>query len=115
MKTPRFFIVLAACAVVFTIASTSIESAFRPCRAETLPVLRLDPRAGDPQEPGFSKRMPFEDAYAELRTSVGYETTSLGSISTPTAPSPSSPPWWTRIRSARILNMLLSARRGLLW
>jgi hypothetical protein len=72
MKTPRFFIVLAACAVVFTIALTSIESAFRPCRAETLPVLRLDPRAGDPDQPGGSYReIPFEDSYglSQLETS----------------------------------------------
>ncbi len=46
MKTPRFFIALATLAFVFTTALSSIDFVVRPARAETLPVLRVDPRAG---------------------------------------------------------------------
>ena len=77
MKTPRFFIVLAACAVVFTIASSSLESAFRPCRAETLPVLRVDPWAGDPEDPKGPMEIPYDDwgAYSTIDDLESTQTT----------------------------------------
>ncbi len=60
MKTPRFFITLAACAVVFTIASSLYAPVIRSSSAGTLPVLRVDPRAGDPDQPGAGYReLPY--------------------------------------------------------
>lgn len=74
MKTTRFFIVLGACALVFTIALGSIESCLHPCWAQT-PVRRADPWAGDPEEPGFAKQIPFDDGAQHSRITVPYETT----------------------------------------
>ena len=73
MKTPRFFIALAIFAFVFTTALISLDSAIRPARAETLPVLRLDPRMGDPEEPGFRQELPFDDWSVESRIATPYE------------------------------------------
>lgn len=78
MKLPRFFIVLGACTFVLTFALHFIESNTHPAWAQTVPIQRADPWAGDPDEPGFRKRLPFEEEPGGLRASAPYELTSSG-------------------------------------
>jgi len=64
MKRPRSFIALALFAFGFTIALSTVTPAVRCADAEVLPVLRVDPRMGDPDEPiPGRKQMPLDDDY----------------------------------------------------
>jgi hypothetical protein len=74
MKTPRFFILVGACALLMSVCLVTIEAP-RPAAAGTLlNIVRFDPRAGDPEEPGFSKSMPFDEEASYGRTQVPLET-----------------------------------------
>ena len=108
MKTPRFFIALAIFAFVFTIALSSIDSLVRPVTAETLPVLRVNPWAGDPDSPGAKRNLPLEEEWGELRTSVTYEFSSYTQVYS--EPSHRLSPW-ERIKSSSWFTALFR-RRG---
>ena len=68
MKTPRFFIAFAVCAVAFTIASSLVAPVVRESFAGPLPILRVDPRMGDPDLPGVGYEIPFDESYELSRT-----------------------------------------------
>ena len=96
MKMPRFFIVLGACALLAI-------STYNLSWSQSLPIQRADPWAGDPDEPGFTKSIPFNDGEDYVRTTTPYE------LSADTARSPKS--LWTRFGGRTLLFMLLSGRR----
>ena len=73
MKMPRFFIVLGACALLWS-ACLAYETVMNACLAGPLPVMRADPWAGDPEEPGFARNIPFEEDEPYTRIEVPYET-----------------------------------------
>jgi hypothetical protein len=104
MKMPRFFILVAVCAMMSTFLLQSIEATVYPSSAEQLPILRADPRAGDPEEPGFANSLPAEEVGTFSRISVPYET-SVRATTVQTARSA----WWDRLRD--LLNNLLGTRR----
>jgi hypothetical protein len=73
MRTPRFFIVLGACVVLFTIAHASVQSLTPPVDAGPLPIHWYDPRAGDPDEPGFWEAIEFDEEPSSGRTATRLE------------------------------------------
>ena len=107
MKTPRFFIALAACAVMFTIASSSIESVLRPCWAESMPVLRVDPRMGDPEDPKGPMELPSED-WGVYSTTPTLESAGITPIHQ--APRRSSKIEWRQLWSTSLLRMFCGWR-----
>jgi hypothetical protein len=108
MKTTRFFIVLGACALVFTIALGSIESCVHPSWAQT-PVRRADPWAGDPDSPGSPYEIPFDGLEGSLRTAVPYD---LSASSTITSPRHSIlRDWWARLSAVRLFPAIFRERR----
>src|SRR5262245_32373265 len=64
MKMPRFFIVLVMSTVLVATACLLPKT----CSAESLPIVRVDPRAGDPDMPGSGFAMPFDagDDYSRI-------------------------------------------------
>jgi hypothetical protein len=79
MKTLRVFVASAACVVGLTIATALFTPLVSRCGAETLPVLRLDPRMGDPDEPGFRRQLPFDNETVDYSSTIPVaETQSLG-------------------------------------
>ena len=57
MKMPRFFIILGACALLLTVGLTVRPSV---AVAGPLPIVRVDPRAGDPDEPAGGYALPYD-------------------------------------------------------
>jgi hypothetical protein len=57
MKMPRFFIILGACALLL-----AVRLPFQPTGAVAgpLPIVRVDPRAGDPDEPAGGYALPYD-------------------------------------------------------
>ena len=90
MKMPRFFILIGACALAFALTLCTIESAMRPSWANPLPVMRADPWAGDPEEPGFAKQLPFDDDGEYSRIATPYETSASTTIGIESIRGP----WW---------------------
>ena len=72
MKRPRSFIALVVLATGFLLALSSVPPTVPIAGAETLPVLRVDPRMGDPEDPGFSKELPFDELSSGLRSGGSY-------------------------------------------
>ena len=64
MKMPRFFIAFALAAGAFT-AGLLAEGSCLPVSAGPLPIVRVDPRAGDPDEPAGGYSMPFMEEAAD--------------------------------------------------
>jgi hypothetical protein len=106
MKTTRFFIVLGACALVFTIALGSIESCVHPSWAQT-PVRRADPWAGDPDMPGVGYQMPFDEGFSYSRIQIPCETTASAATAI-RSPEPRS--LWELVRARAFLTALF--RKG---
>lgn len=79
MKTPRFFILLGACALLFAMIAHSSPMFVRASAAGEIPVVRYDPRAGDPEEPGYWKSIPFDGDSDFARIDVNVELTSRSS------------------------------------
>src|SRR5687767_5941638 len=71
MKMPRFFVVLGACALL--LLACQLFSA-QSSSADPLPVMRADPWAGDPEEPGFARGIPFDNGEPYTRIEAPYET-----------------------------------------
>ena len=57
MKMPRFFVILGACALLMTGGLTFSPSV---AVAGPLPIVRVDPRAGDPDEPAGGYAIPYD-------------------------------------------------------
>ncbi len=108
MKTPRFFIALAACAFVFAVASSSFAPLVRSCGAESMPVLRVDPRMGDPEDPGFSRKLPFDDWIVDSQVSSAPELQARVPIAEPSGRARG---WLARLRDLWLNSYLAKGRR----
>ena len=96
MKMPRFFILIGACALLSTIALQSIEATICPSSASAFfPVMRADPRAGDPEEPGFADKLPFDEGGESSGITLPYE---LSTQDRPVLRETTRSSWWSRIR-----------------
>jgi hypothetical protein len=107
MKMPRFFILIAAFALVSTLALQSIESIHSNCWADPfLPVLRADPRAGDPDEPTSGYFVPFDDEATSAVVSTEDKQSSPSDYALAERPS-----WASRILNSRIFAWLFGGGR----
>ena len=61
MKTARFFILLGACALLFSAVVSASPQLVRSSWASQIPIVRVDPRAGDPEEPTPGSIPFYED------------------------------------------------------
>ncbi len=61
MKTPRIFILIGAFALLFCAAAISLEAQLSPAAASGLPILRADPRSGDPDSPDGGFALPMDE------------------------------------------------------
>lgn len=61
MKTPRIFILIGACALLFCAVAISLEAHYSPAAAGELPILRADPWSGDPDIPDGGFALPEDE------------------------------------------------------
>lgn len=81
MKTARFFILLGACALLFSVVVSASPQLVRSSWASQIPIVRVDPRAGDPDDPIPSYAIPFDESDYDY-----VEETSLSSQDAPPVP-----------------------------
>ena len=77
MKTPRFFILVGAFLLLSFALGSSLGSMVPLGHCQSLLIPRAAPLAGDPDEPGFSKSIPFDDEGSYGRTATTLETNSV--------------------------------------
>lgn len=96
MKTPRLFIA----AIFGAVSVGSILSVHDPAAATPPPIVRADPRAGDPDEPGYWKSLPFDEGDANFT----YTETDSRSSSTNSSN-------WLSSTYEHLINLLFRGRR----